>query len=745
MAIKSVSGGQITFITKWGMDLYTGSVSTSATNATVNMTKVCTISKDKVYIKGSYLDLSSFVNQGMGYHNGVLYVPISGDENWLERSVVMVFNLDGVITGSTIRPSEAIVFRVTSGTYSALFEMESCDISSGDNRLYFSVQRRKSSTDTNHDGICYFKDYTFVKLTEPAAYKNFVVQYNANGGSGSMASTTVPYGVSTALRKNTFTKDGGKFVGWTAYRTTQNQWYYTNGSSYGWYAEGSQPSGYYKDVYADQTTVAKTTGTDGDVVIMYAQWEENASNDPYHYYLFGWINGGNYGCESDHANLGEYRFVGGKLTATFDQDSYIGVKKVDAASSAVSGWYMTEGWQGFVTSATLYDTNWIGNPDKLYVPGGVPVTFTLDDHDNGTMTVSYVTGAAECSHSYSTHVTVAPTCTTAGVYTYTCTQCGNWYSEDVPATGHLFTNGYCNFCGVSDGSAGQSDTYYLVGWINDADHGCEADWENMGNYKFVNGQLTAKFDSDSYVFVKTEGNGKWLLTDYYTQTPSGIFKEGGTEKMFVPGGVELTFVLTENVDGSVTLTYSTGSTSASVIPTLTLKYPTLAFKDMIRINVFFTAENTQDVMEMGMITYSYPVSRWSVRTAEHVIPCATYDAATGRYYACSQGIHGKYLADTVYLAVYAKLADGSYVYSKLEGSSNGEYRGDITDIAAKELSESVYVAAVYKDAGGTVWTSGVLGYSIGAYCSGQASKGSSIADLAMATAVYGYHAKQYFG
>ena len=140
--------------------------------------------------------------------------------------------------------------------------------------------------------------------------------------------------------------------------------------------------------------------------------------------------------------------------------------------------------------------------------------------------------------------------------------------------------------------------------------------------------------------------------------------------MFVPGGVELTFVLTENVDGSVTLTYSTGSTSASVIPTLTLKYPTLAFKDMIRINVFFTAENTQDVMEMGMITYSYPVSRWSVRTAEHVIPCATYDAATGRYYACSQGIHGKYLADTVYLAVYAKLADGSYVYSKLEGSSN---------------------------------------------------------------------------
>ena len=81
---------------------------------------------------------------------------------------------------------------------------------------------------------------------------------------------------------------------------------------------------------------------------------------------------------------------------------------------------------------------------------------------------------------------------------------------------------------------------------------------------------------------------------------------------------------------------------------------------------------------------------------------------------------------------------------KLSGSGTGEYRGDITGIAAKELTEAVYVAAVYTN-GGTTWTSGVLGYSIGAYCSSQASKAGDIADLAKATAVYGYHAKQYFG
>ena len=327
-------------------------------------------------------------------------------------------------------------------------------------------------------------------------------------------------------------------------------------------------------------------------------------------------------------------------------------------------------------------------------------------------------------------------------------------------------------------------------------------------------------------------------------------------------------------------------TPGATVPTLTLKSPTLEFKDMITVNAFYTAENIQDVVEMGMITYSTKVSSWSVATAEHVIPGATYNESTGRYVSSSQGIHAKYLGDTVYLAIYAKLNDGTYAYSKLagyspvqyatsqlkgtdtklkqlvvamlnygaeaqlyfghntgnlanatlsaeqkalpaaynsgmvstvasapaekqgifannqgfskrtpsisfegafsinyfftpkytpdsgitmyyltaedynansvlttsnatgkiklEGSGTGQYQGDIEGIAAKALSEAVYVACAYKS-GGTVWTSGVLGYSIGAYCSSQASKGNAISNLAMATAVYGYQAKQYFG
>ena len=505
---------------------------------------------------------------------------------------------------------------------------------------------------------------------------------------------------------------------------------------------------------------------------------------------------------------------------------------------------------------------------------------------------NYVNGSCTgcgsgCSHSYTSKVTTAATCTSAGVKTYTCSKCSYSYTESISATGHSYSGGKCTACGTADPSVSVQQTYYLVGWINGADYGCEADWENMGQYKFTNGKLTATFTQDSYIFVKTEGNGKWLLAESYCTDTICTFSEGNDEKMFVPGNVQVTFTLVENGDGSVTISYTTAGASASVVPTLTLKAPTLEFKDTITVNAFYTAENTQDVEEMGMLTYSAKPAAASIETAENVTPGATYDSSSGRYYSSSHGIHAKYLGDAVYLAIYAKLSDGSYAYSKvasysavqyatnqlksstdnslkqlcaamlnygaeaqlyfghntgalanasltaaqkalpaaydssmvgsvpsasttkqgsfasnqgfsskkpaisfegafcinyfftpnyapssgitlyywnaadynassvlttsnatgsirLSGSGTSQYSGEISGIAAKAISEAVYVAAVYSY-GGTTWTSGVLGYSIGSYCSSQASKGGDIAALSQATAVYGYHAKQYFG
>ncbi|MEE3428391.1 MAG: starch-binding protein [Ruminococcus sp.] len=105
------------------------------------------------------------------------------------------------------------------------------------------------------------------------------------------------------------------------------------------------------------------------------------------YYLFGYINGANYACEDDAANMGDYKFVNGKVTATFDQTSYVAVKEDGNAN-----WYMTDGWQGEVNSATLYNTTSLGtDANKLYVPGNVEVEFTLVKNGDGTLTLSYTT------------------------------------------------------------------------------------------------------------------------------------------------------------------------------------------------------------------------------------------------------------------------------------------------------------------------------------------------------------------
>ena len=312
------------------------------------------------------------------------------------------------------------------------------------------------------------------------------------------------------------------------------------------------------------------------------------------YYQVGWINGADYGCESDYENNGIYKFVNGQLSVKFDQDSYIFVKTENNGK-----WLLAD---AYCEASTC--TFKVGGTEKMFVPGGVQLIFSIVENADGSVTVTYTEGSTTaCTHSYTAEVTTAATCTDTGIRTYTCSKCGDSYTQVIPATGHSFFDNKCTVCGAADPNA-NGNTYYLVGYITGADYGCEDDFKNMGDYKFVDGKLTVKFDQDSYVFVKTEGNTQWLLSTYYCEASTCVFVDGGNEKMFVPGGVELNFTLTENANGGVTLTYTNGSTPASTVPTLTLKSPTLEFKDMITVNAFYTAENIEDVVEMGMITYS---------------------------------------------------------------------------------------------------------------------------------------------
>ena len=47
-------------------------------------------------------------------------------------------------------------------------------------------------------------------------------------------------------------------------------------------------------------------------------------------------------------------------------------------------------------------------------------------------------------------MTKAASCTKAGVRTYTCTVCGDSFTEAIPALGHRYVNGVCTVCGAAD-------------------------------------------------------------------------------------------------------------------------------------------------------------------------------------------------------------------------------------------------------------------------------------------------------
>ena len=367
------------------------------------------------------------------------------------------------------------------------------------------------------------------------------------------------------------------------------------------------------------------------------------------FYLFGYINGADYGCEGDYANLGEYKFVNGKVNALFTKDSYVAVKSEDNLE-----WYMTNGYLGNVSEATLYNTSNQGmNFDKLFVPAGHDITFTLVDNKDGTLHLSYT--AVACPHT--THDIDGR-----------CLYCHMKVE-------HNYVNGYC-VCGYEEP---RIDEFYLFGYINGTDYAYEGDYENLGIYKFVDNKLSVTFEQDSYVGIKTADNKHWYMTNGWLG--EGVKKAtlyesvvlAAPDKLYIPGGVQVNFTLGLNDNGTLLLSYEIQEEVVVIPPTLTLKSPALEFKDMIRIVAYFTVSDMTNVEQMGMITYKSKVSYVSVDNAEHIIPGYNYDSSKGYYYAASEGIHAKYLGDTYYMAVYAQMNDGTYVYSKLAPYSPKTY------------------------------------------------------------------------
>ena len=133
------------------------------------------------------------------------------------------------------------------------------------------------------------------------------------------------------------------------------------------------------------------------------------------------------------------------------------------------------------------------------------------------------------------------------------------------------------------------------------------------------------------------------------------------------------------------------------------RYPSVTFEGAFAISYYFTPSNAPD---NGMKLYYWDAN--------------TYASVTSLTTANATGV----------------------VDMEPNGSA---YKGTVEGIAAKEIDKTIYVAGVYTS-GGVTYTTGVLPYSLGAYCVDRIANGSAnMQAFATATAVYGYYAKQYFG
>lgn len=115
----------------------------------------------------------------------------------------------------------------------------------------------------------YMSGNTWIQKCEPLA---FYVTYKSNGGVGEMNDSNMIYGVSTALQKNRFTKEGYAFEGWNLYAPGWDKWYAENtGGERKWLPLSEIKNGWEKAIYKDQTSVKGTVGA-GQRVEVNAVW-----------------------------------------------------------------------------------------------------------------------------------------------------------------------------------------------------------------------------------------------------------------------------------------------------------------------------------------------------------------------------------------------------------------------------------------------------------------------------------------
>ncbi len=159
--IMSASDTVVKVLVKSGRTLYTGTLNPTASSGNIVLTKLCTLNLTEIRMKGTVTDYSHFTQQGFDYHDGKVFLPLTGNAyaETINQSIVAVYDIEGAC--GDVRNDPSLSFRVISGTYAGLFEIEDVAVCPMTGKLYFSTNRRKTASDTNYDAVSWFYGYTY--------------------------------------------------------------------------------------------------------------------------------------------------------------------------------------------------------------------------------------------------------------------------------------------------------------------------------------------------------------------------------------------------------------------------------------------------------------------------------------------------------------------------------------------------------------------------------------------------------
>ena len=270
----------------------------------------------------------------------------------------------------------------------------------------------------------------------------------------------------------------------------------------------------------------------------------------------------------------------------------------------------------------------------------------------------------------------------------TCTNCGKTFGAQGE---HSYTDATCEnpatciHCGMTSGYALGHDWIEATCETPKTCATCGATEGTVSGHNWIDATCAhAKYCANCYETVGNVAAHSWVNADCNNPTYCSVCGETAGSALghfFVSGACARCGV------------HDPSDVDPSMIPTLKGSGFTLSFEDEILVNFYYTAVNTDDILEQGMLVfYSDPGSADVAKADDSYI--GSYVESSGAYIATTDGIAAKEMGDNRYYCAYAKLYDGTYAYSPLYQYSPKKYATNLLAKASTSAKQKALCVAM---------------------------------------------------